>query len=186
MEERYKYEFLKFLYEKLKLNTIEKKLESAKISCINDGVSGLYSEISKYFSLVNKVDTSRLTSEMQDKYKYYFSLSHQEIIDNGLQEEMNKFLEDSYKLILFPNIKEKFVFYGPINYNYVAPRDSIVLGFNYCEFSVSNENFEEEHSRQENFICDILNYIQESLAQQAGLNVAVLKYNEFSKKKMTK
>lgn len=34
MEERYKYEFLKFLYEKLKLNAIEKKLESAKISCI--------------------------------------------------------------------------------------------------------------------------------------------------------
>ena len=155
MEERYKYEFLKFLYEKLKLNAIEKKLESAKISCINDGVSGLYSEISKYFSLVNKVDTSRLTSEMQDKYKYYFSLSHQEIINNGLQEEMNKFLEDSYKLILFPNIKEKFVFYGPINYNYVAPRDSIVLGFNYCEFNIPEENFDELHSKRKAYVCDL-------------------------------
>lgn len=184
MEERYKYEFLKFLYEKLKLNAIEKKLESAKISCINDGVSGLYSEISKYFSLVNKVDTSRLTSEMQDKYKYYFSLSHQEIINNGLQEEMNKFLEDSYKLMLFPNIKEKFVFYGPINYNYVAPRDSIVLGFNYCEFNIPEENFDELHSKRKAYVCDLLNYIQEKLAPQAGYNVAVLKYNEITKKKI--
>ena len=84
---------------------------------------------------------------------------------------------------MFPNVEEKFYFYGPINYNYVAPRDSIVLGFNYREFDIPEENFDELHSKQEDYICDLLNYIQEKLAPQAGYNVAVLKYNEISKKK---
>lgn len=184
MKERYKYEFLNFLFKKLRLDVIENELKKNGISCIDADISGLYPDLSKYFSLVNNVDISRLSDDMKDKYKYYFSLSHQEIIDKGLQEEVNKFLEDSYKLILFPNIKENFFFYGPINYNYVAPRDSIVLGFNYCEFNIPEENFDELHFKQESYVCNLLNFIQEKLAPQVGYNVAVLKYNEISKKKI--
>lgn len=186
MEERYKYEFLKFICEKLKLDVIEKEIEKSGISYIDDDISGLYPDLSKYFSLVNNVDISRLSDDMKDKYKYYFSLSHEEIVSNNLQNEVNEFLQNSYKLVLFPNIKEKFFFYGPINYKYVAPRDSIVLGFNYCEFDIPKENFDELHSKQDGYICDLLNYIQERLAPQAGYNVAVLKYNEISKKKIKK
>ena len=175
MEERYKYEFLKFMYEKLKLDVIEKEIEKNGISYIDADISGLYPDLSKYFSLVNNVDISRLTKEMKDK--------HEEIVSNNLQNEVNEFLENSYKLVLFPNVEEKFYFYGPINYNYVAPRDSIVLGFNYREFDIPKENFDELHPKQEDYICDLLNYIQEKLAPQAGYNVAVLKYNEISKKK---
>ena len=186
MEERYKYEFLKFICEKLKLDVIEKEIEKNEISYIDTDIRGLYPDLSKYFSLVNNVDISRLTKEMKDKYEYYFSLSHEEIVSNNLQNEVNEFLENSYKLVLFPNVEEKFYFYGPINYNYVAPRDSIVLGFNYCEFNIPEENFDELHSKQDGYICDLLNYIQERLAPQAGYNVAVLKYNEISKKKIKK
>ena len=165
---------------------IEKEIEKNEISYIDTDISGLYPDLSKYFSLVNNVDISRLTKEMKDKYEYYFSLSHEEIVSNNLQNEVNEFLENSYKLVLFPNVEEKFYFYGPINYNYVAPRDSIVLGFNYCEFNIPEENFDELHSKQDGYICDLLNYIQERLAPQAGYNVAVLKYNEISKKKIKK
>lgn len=186
MEDRYKYEFLKFLYKKLNLSEIEEELGNKKIHCIDDDIEGLYPDLSKYFSLVNNVDIDRLPKEMKDKYEYYFSLSSQEIIKKGLQNEVNNFLEDSYKLILFPNIKESFCFYGPINYKYVAPRDCIVLGFNYYEFDVPTEDFDELHSKKEKYVCDLLNYIQEKIAPQAGYNVAVLKYNEFSKKKNKK
>ena len=50
MEERYKYEFLKFICEKLKLDVIEKEIEKSGISYIDDDISGLYPDLSKYFS----------------------------------------------------------------------------------------------------------------------------------------
>lgn len=184
MHEKYKYMFLKYIYNKLDLKQIETSLEQQGINFVDDEIDGLYTNISKYFSLVNEVDESRLSKELTEKYNYYFSQSIEKLSEKELEDEVFEFLEASYKTMLFPNIKEKICFYGPLNYKYAAPRDCVVLGLNYCEFDISEDNFDELYSRRQSFICNVLNYIQENLADKAGINVAVLQYNEFSKKKI--
>lgn len=184
MKERYKYEFMKYLYNKLDLKNIENKIIEQEIVNIDEDVVGLYKDISKYFSLVNNVDESMLPEQMKQQYNYYFSMNGDELENRKLKKELNNFLESTYKYLLYPNINEKFCFYGPLNYKYVAPRDAIVLGFNYCEFNLEDENFDQIHLKKDEFICNILNYIQDELSNKTGLNIAVLKYNEYSIKKV--
>ena len=49
-----------------------------------------------------------------------------------------------------------------------APSDAIAIAFHYNNFECTDE--------QENFICDMLNYIQYNLAKKINMKVAVLKY----------
>lgn len=184
MEEKYKYVFFYYLYNKLNLKTIELEFEKNGIIPTDFEFNNVYKKISKYFSLVNKVDDSRLTEELKNKYHNYFSLSVEELLDKERQNEIFQFLESTYKLMLFPNINEKHCFYGPLNDNYMAPRDSVVLGFNYYEFDIPNENFDEIYDMREEFICEVLNYIQITLSQKIGMTIAVIKYNEYVKKKV--
>ncbi|MBQ9071726.1 MAG: hypothetical protein IJY25_01025 [Bacilli bacterium] len=184
MQEKYKYMFLKYIYNKLNLEKIENEITKRDIKPIDDEVDGLYKNISKYFSLVNKVDESRLSTELKNQYNNYFSLPLEMLIEEKMQNEVFNFLESTYKIMLFPNIKENHCFYGPLNYKYVAPRDSIVLGFNYEEFDIPEENFDELYSKQEEFISGMINYIQFGLAEEEQKTIAVIKYNEYSKKKV--
>lgn len=182
MSEKYKYMFLKYIYEKLDLKSIESNVEQQGINFLDYKIEGLFPEISKYFNLANSVDDSRLSPDLKEKYNDYFSLPIETLNEEKNRNEIFDFLEKTYKLMLFPNIEENFCFYGPINYNYVAPRDCVVLGFNYYEFDIEENNFDKIYENREEFICDQLNYIQEVLSEKAGINVAVLKYNEFVKK----
>lgn len=184
MKEKYKYMFLRYISNKINLKDYENKLVMNGISSIEEPIDGLYPQISKYFSLVNNVDDSRLSDDMKKEYQHYFSKPLEELATKGLEEQINKFLEKSYPMLLYPNIQEKFCFYGPINYKYAAPRDCVVLGLNYNEFDISDQNFDEIHLRNNKLICDMLNYIQEEVSKEIGINIAVLQYNEFSKKKV--
>jgi hypothetical protein len=176
--------FLKYISDKLNLKKYDNELMSNEISSIDEPIDGLYEEISKYFSLVNYVDVSRLSGDMKKQYEYYFSLSLDELNNENIQNVIYDFLEKSYKILLFPNIQEKYCFYGPLNYRYVAPRDCVVLGLNYNEFDIPDDNFDDVHSKNEQLICDISNYIQENSLKETGINIAILQYNEFSKKKV--
>lgn len=183
MKERYKYEFMKYIYNKLGLNLLEEQIIDYGVSAVDDNIEGLYKDISKYFSLVNNVDESGLPHDMREKYDYYFSMTSDDISANNLQEEVYDFLESSYKHLLYPNISQNFCFYGSLNYKYIAPRDSIVLGFHYREFDLDDKNFDELYLKQDGFVSDMLNNIQDDLSEKTGLNIAVLKYNEYSKAK---
>lgn len=183
MSDKYKYMFLNYLYKKLNLKEIEKIYIQNEINHIDVEVEGLYTDISKYFSLVNKVDESRLTEDQMKQYNYYFSLPIEKLLSDELLNKVLKFIESTYKIMLFPNIEENHCFYGPLNYKYLAPRDCVVLGLNYYEFDINSDDFDKTHSKREAIICDTLNYIQEELANSIGMNIAVLRYNEYSKKK---
>lgn len=185
MENNYKYFVFKYIYEQLGLNQIEQEL-------LNKGILPLdyqnedddqYKELSKFFILKNNVDIKTLTPEEQELFKQYFSLSISNINNNPtLLNEINSYIQKTFQKVLFPKIEENHLYYGPINMNYVAPRDSIVLGFEYYEFKIE-ENFDEVHEKQQRIICEALNDIQFNLAQKLGICVAVIKYNEFYEKK---
>jgi len=183
MEEKYKYMFFKYIYNKLQLKKFEDELINAGINPIDCEINGLYKDVSKYFSLVNNVDITRLDPTLKNKYNNYFSLPIENLLQNDIEGEIFRFLEQTYKTVLFPNIKEERCFYGPLNFKYSAPRDSIVLGFNYCEFDIGSENYDEKYSQRETLVCTVLNYLQLLLSQQIGMNISVIKYNEYSFKK---
>lgn len=183
MENNYKFFAFKYIYEKLNMKSIEEKLSEEGIQSLDyqNQEEEMYKSISRFFVLKNHTDISSLTEEEKESFKKYFSIPIEMVLeDKRLLNEINEFILRTYQKVLFPKIEENHCYYGPININYVAPRDSIVLGFRYYEFNI-DENFEEEHDRQQDIICDILNDIQFNLAQQLKITIAVIKYNELYK-----
>lgn len=185
MENNYKYFAFKYIYEKLGLNEVEKDLIDKGIQHLDyqNEDNEMYRNISKFFVLKNNVDINTLAIEEQELFKKYFTLPIDDIINNTtLLNEINLFIEQTLKKVLFPKIEENHCYYGPINMNYIAPRDSIVLGFEYYEFNIE-DNFDEVYDNQQEIICNTLNNIQFTLANKLGLVVSVIKYNELFEKK---
>lgn len=178
MEDKYKYMFLRYIYKIANLGAIETKLEEGKVVG-NIGSSPEYPQISKYFSLMNEVDTSKLNIEQKNQFESYFSQSLNELCKPDKEDEINKYLMETYKTVLFPDIEAKTLYYGPVNDKYIAPRDAVVLGFNYRKFDIpDDENFDKNLEIQDSLICSLLNYIQSQIGPAINMKIAVLKYNE--------
>lgn len=176
--DKYKYLFMLYVYEKGMLKKIDDTMITNQVGSLE-----LKNGISNYFELLNDVYEDRLSGQLKEEYDYYMSMDLQELISNNLKDRVQDFLERTYKLLLFPDLSNKFYYYGPININYVAPSDSIVLGFYYNEFETEETFSVEKHNRNEEIICDSLNYIQEKIGPSIGKKIAVIKFNEISKKK---
>ena len=178
MKEKYKYMFMRYIYNKLGLKQIENNLNVGGIKTLDLESDG----ISKYFRIVNEIDEDSLTGNLKEKYNYYFSLTIDELMKPELEHELAHFFESTYKILLFPKINSMYVHYGFFNDNYIAPRDSVVLGFYYNEFDLDDSDFDNIHFKNDTLIANNLNYIQSVLGPNAKMKVAVIKYNEFSVK----
>lgn len=179
MEEKYKYIFLRKICYNLGLGDIESQL---KINNIQPNTVDVEHMAYSYFTLENKMSIDKFTHDQRKQYEYYFSKPIEELLND---ENVSNFLEETYKIVLFPKTEDNYVFYGPLNYHYLAPKDSIVLGFNYVEFDFNYEgDFDEAHYERETIINNLLNKVQDELAPNKNLKVAVIKYNEYSKKKV--
>lgn len=179
MKDKCKYMFLRYIYNKLGLKEVENNLSEGGIIDLNLESS----DISKYFRIVNEIDEDALTVELRKKYNYYFSHSIEKLCGSAMEKELFAFFEENYSQLFFPKVDDKYIYYGTINSNYMAPRDSIVLGFYYNEFDIQDENFDEKHFQNDVLICDNLNFIQYVLGPKFNMKISVIKYNEFSLKK---
>lgn len=177
MKEKYKYLIFRKLYQQLSLNKIEQKL-------VNNGVAGINNDgFSKYFCLLNEIYEEQLPANYIEQYKKYFSLPMEQLLSKELENVLDNFLEQTYRYLLFKKIDEDYLYYGPVNDNYVAPTDAIVLGLCYEEFNINDdESFDQKHKIQEDLICDICNNIQFDLANRVNKKIAVITYNEYSLK----
>ena len=176
MKEKYKYMFMKYLYNKLGLKQLEDNL-------INSGIKMQEldsKEISRFFKILNNVDEGILTGELLEKYNYYFSLEFNTLCIPEIEKEVFKFINETYKLLLFTKTDAKYLYYGPLNYKYMAPSDAIVLGFYYKEFDidVGDEEFRKIHFKNEVLVANNLNYVQNVLGPENNMKIAVIKYNE--------
>lgn len=179
MKEKYKYMLLRKLYRELGLSEIEKELNNAGIrysSLIDNNIN------KSYFNIMNNVDEDNLSDDMKYKYIEFFSKSVEQLCSNEVEPLIDKFIDNTYKQLLFKNNNQNGMYYGPINDNYWAPSDAIVLGLFYAEFDIEEGNFDYLYDKQEEIICNIINRIQYQNAQNANLKVAVIKYNEFTEK----
>ncbi len=169
--DNYKYLLFKGLYNYLNLNEIENKI-SNNIKPLNVVSNEDYDIISKYFFLKNNVNVDKLNKEENEFFNYYFKKDIKECSDSELRA-MNDFIKNTYKRTIFPDVSDDYVYYGPINDEYLCPKDSIVIGIYY---DLSNENdFEIE-----NQVSDIANYIQFEVANNKKLKIAVVAFNQFS------
>ena len=185
MKENYKYLFFKYIYNELGLKLLEEEIRNSGINPVEYEFNSIFRDVSKYFSLENNVDDTRLSDELRNKYIKYCSATKDLFMTKDEEQELNDFLEKSYELMLFPDIKENHCYYGPFNNKYAVPRDSIVLGLNYYEFDIDDdESFEKLHSTRESIICTTINNIQYFYAPQMNKKVAVIRYNEYVPRKV--
>lgn len=171
--DNYKYLFFKELYKELNLTFIEEKLKDEKIKPLNVLPSEDYELISNYFFLLNDINIEKLNSEQLKEFYYYFSKNIKELSEQEL-EEAKKFINNTYSMLLFPNVEANYVYYGPTSDDYVSPKDAIAIGLYYDAF-VDCEDFEVE-----NKLADIVNYIQFDLAKKSKKKVSVILFNQLT------
>lgn len=171
--DNYKYLFFKEMYEQLNLKYIEEKLTYEKINSLNIQPNENYQIISHYFFLLNEVNTEKLTTEQLQKFQNYFSKKINLLTEEELKE-IKKFINETYHLVLFPNIEDTYIYYGPINDNYICPRDAIAIGLYYDVFTIGDD-FETQ-----NKLSKIINYIQFDLAKKINKKVSVLLFNQLN------
>lgn len=178
MNKNYRYDFICFAYfrEKLNLQKYEALLEKGGIVPYNK--ENVDNRISKYFSFLNEGNTKAFNDEERKQFDKLFSNDLTSLLDNP---EVIDFIETTYQKYYFSNIKEKYKFYIPSNYEFMAPSDAITLGINYQKYDTTNENFDEEKIfERDAIINDIINEIQEKVSEEKGIKVAVLRFDELA------
>ncbi len=171
--DNYKYLFFKELYKELNLTFIEEKLKNEKIKPLNVLPNEDYELISNYFFLLNDINIEKLTPEQLREFHYYFSRNIKELSEQELIEA-KKFISNTYSMLLFPNVEDNYVYYGPVSDEYVAPKDAIAIGLYYDAF-VDCHDFEIE-----NKLTDIINYIQFNLAKKINNKVSIILFNQLT------
>lgn len=168
----YKYLFLKKLYDDLQLNLVEKNIVDKNIKPLNVISTDGYTIFSRYFFLLNDVNIDNLTDEQLQKFYLYFSKDVNTLTNDDL-DKITAFIDSTYESLLFPKSDEKYVYYGPINDDYLCPTDSIVLGLYY-------DVFFGDAIEVENKLSDIINNIQFNLAPKINKNIVVLSFNQLT------
>lgn len=177
MEEKYDYLFVKYLYDKLNLNESEKKFDEK-------GVLPYYSDLTenKFFCILNDGNLEKLSEDEKKKLELFGLMNYSDIMKNeSLKNELYSFLETTYKKFYFDESEEiTYNYYGPTDFEYMAPSDAIVLGFDYRKTVPEKDGIPYDTLLEENdkTVCDELNHIQDS-AEGLGLKVAVIRRDEF-------
>ena len=178
MNYKYEYIFFKYLYEILNLKECDNKLETSGIEPYDKENMG--NRISKYFALKNEGNNNEFSPEDKEKFNLYFSKELDELLNEPLYSEVRNFVARTFETYFFSNISEKYMYYGPSSYEYMAPTDAIVLGINYVKFDIENENYDETINNQEDVIIEVATFIQEELAEKSNLKLAAIPYNEIA------
>lgn len=178
MEDKYRILFFRYLYDKLDLKDKEDYLEKMNIEyisnekwmCEEERVCFKYS---KYFYLLNKVNILKLNkSEVEFLKKVN--------VNSELNDALIKFLEATYKRVLFSDIVNQYIYYGPHSDSYKAKNNEIVLGIKRDEFGFSFGKIKERSIIEEK--NRILDEVVNNIEKTSNMNVRIIKYNEIYEK----
>lgn len=167
MKDKIRLVLFDLIYNELGLKTIEDEFKEKNIPHKEVvGYEGL-EPISQYFFLNNDVFMDRLSQE-----EIAFLNDGINSSDPAKMDSVYTFLKQNKQRLLLPETNEPYLCWGPMSFEYMAPSDAIVLGFHTLEFT------DESSEEKTNYIYDRLNYIQDRLAKDANMKVAVIIYNE--------
>ena len=175
MTEKYEYVFFKYLYRKLELNKLDEYLVSENIKMID--CDNADNRISKYFALENRGNIDLFSDDDKKVFNQIFSDELNNILDNKYDEAVS-FIERTYQDYFHLNDTLEYKYYGPINDQFLAPSNCIVIGLNYRKFDIDENNYDKEFERQQEVIVRTLNYIQNKLSKEKNIKLASLEYNE--------
>lgn len=166
MKEELKLIIFNIIYNNLGLKDLENNIVKNEIKCKNIKNPNNYPMVSKYFFLLNDVHLENLEpNELEELTRHY----NEFMKDNKNYNELCNFLIKNIKKILFENQTTGYVNYGAAQQS--APSDALVLAFHYNDLETDEE--------KENFIIDILNYIQFEASKKIKMKIAVLKYGVY-------
>jgi len=172
MNQELKIILFNILYINLDLKKLENQIIQKGIKHKNIENSCNYPIISKYFFLLNDLHLENLdSSELENLNILYNNFKK----DNNLYgDELCQFLLKNIQKLLFSVHEKGYLVYGDKT-EYIAPADSIVLAFHYNDYQSESEN----HEELEDYICDVLNYIQFELSKKINMKIAVLKFGTY-------
>lgn len=161
------------IYKKLGLDVIESKINEFGIKNKKIINSSKINIDSKYFFLSNNVYVDNLTES--EKIKLFELLEN--LNDEFSLNNLYNYLESIIEKLLFEKNSEKYIYYGEKRMNNLVPSDSIALTFQYLKYDYSEEQIE----KNEDFIVDVINYIQDVLGPSKKAKVAIIECDEIKR-----
>ena len=180
---KYEYIFFKDLYSRLNLKKLDSVLTNEGIKPVDE--ENMDQRISKYFAFLNEGTSRNFSEEELEKFHEYFSRELYELEQEPLYSEVRDYVLRTYEKFFFSEIKDNYIYYGPVSFEFMAPSDAITLGINYIKFDIkanSDREYERELERQDGVIVDMMNHIQTNLAKETGIKLAAVAYNEVTGK----
>ena len=170
MEEYLKNKLFNIIYDELNLKDVEDFLinsgvKSKKLSVVDLGIS-------KYFTLLNDVDLNGFLDSELNEIKICYENS--KLGNDGDTQKLKQILKNKILEILIPKTSEQYLFWGPMNFQYMAPAKSIVLAFNYLAFDYEIQDEFEIY----NLCVEKMNDIQNKNISTFGVPIAIIMYDE--------
>ena len=186
-----------FLYDYLiKHTSIKRSDDTLKNSTIyefptiSEDDMDLYQYLSigklNYFYIRNNIYIERLSKE-----EHEFLVNRIKNKKYEFDDEVDKFINDTFKKLIFENVDEKNtpnidLNFGPSSsYSFYASNDSLVIGERFYPYvkDLSTDELRQKYMDRQMYISDYLNKVKEILTNELKMNVAVIEYDEGSIKK---
>lgn len=102
------------------------------------------------------------------------------ITDSRLNDEFEKFIENTYRKVIFTN--KGYTMYGPDNSKYLKSTNSLIIGLRHKGLDLNNDNEEEIEifMKQNNYLKLFISELEKQLNEKNIDNVNVIEYNDFS------
>lgn len=106
--------------------------------------------------------------------------------DLALDKETINFLNETYSLLINEDVNSDKVYninFGPISYSFMAPMNSLVIGFRYDKFDengMSDEEWKKNYDKQRELLEMLNERLKQELSKHFSCDVNVIEYNEYS------
>lgn len=184
----YRHLFMQFLQKKLCLKDYDNKIAQSGLDFTpcDEESEDVYQYMSqdylKYFYLRNNTYVEKLSDEQKAFLKQRIKAG-----DYEYDESCEKFIEETYKNVItedeLKDGKTRMAFYGPNSSNFMAPNNSVVIGFNYNEFNthgLDDKKWGELHDKQIRFLIDLLYDMAEDVENKLDVPTIIKRYSGFS------
>lgn len=183
--------FTEYIIKKIKLDKYDNEVKESVLKFYEvpkeemDVYQYFSSEELKYFYIRNNIYIERLTDE---ELKFLKNKIEKDNYD--LDSDTRDIIENTYQKVIYEgNIeddKKYITLYGPNNRSYLAPSDSIVIGFRYDEFfedGLEDEIWRIRHLKQVEYLDKIFSELKEENSNFFKEDIKIFKYSQFSVKK---
>lgn len=180
--------FSEYIIKKIDLKLFDEKIVNSELGFTP--LSNEKMDIYQYFSsdeliylyIRNNIYIEKLTKEQVKFLKQRIKSKN-----FTLDKEAEKLIEDSYQKVIFEDLlqdgKKYNILFGPDSKSFLAPNNSIVIGFRYDEYNkdgLDDGAWFEKHISQIKFLKEIFDEMQEVFNEKLPEGTKIINYNDMS------